>query len=82
MALLNRLKEYRARLGINQTELGKLAGVSRPTISLIDRGDSSPSGMLALKLAKICVVKVEDSFEYDEDESCRRRTSELIRNSC
>ena len=26
MALLNRLKEYRARLGINQTELGKLAG--------------------------------------------------------
>ena len=29
MALLNRLKEYRARLGINQTELGKLAGVSR-----------------------------------------------------
>ena len=36
MALLNRLKEYRARLGINQTELGKLAGVSRQTISLID----------------------------------------------
>lgn len=37
MALLNRLKEYRARLGINQTELGKLAGVSRQTISLIER---------------------------------------------
>ena len=36
MALLNRLKEYRARLGINQTELGKLAGVSRQTISLIE----------------------------------------------
>ena len=35
MALLNRLKEYRARLGINQTELGKLAGVSRQTISLM-----------------------------------------------
>lgn len=38
MALLNRLKEYRARLGLNQTELGKLAGVSRQTISLIERG--------------------------------------------
>ncbi len=60
MALLNRLKEYRARLGINQTELGKLAGVSRQTISLIERGDYSPSVTLALKLAMICQVKVED----------------------
>lgn len=69
MALLNRLKEYRARLAINQTELGKLAGVSRQTISLIERGDYSPSVTLALKLAKICQVKVEDIFEYEEDES-------------
>lgn len=38
MSLLNQLKEYRSRLGINQTELGKLAGVSRQTISLIERG--------------------------------------------
>ena len=69
MALLNSLKEYRAKLGINQNELGKLAGVSRQTISLIERGDYSPSVMLALKLAKICQVKVEDIFEYEEDES-------------
>ncbi len=69
MALLNRLKEYRARLGINQTELGKLAGVSRQTISLIERGDYSPSVTLALKLAMICQVKVEDIFEYEEERS-------------
>ena len=67
MSLLNQLKEYRSRLGINQTELGKLAGVSRQTISLIERGDYSPS--LALKLAKICGVQVEDIFQYEEDES-------------
>ena len=47
----------------------KLAGVSRQTISLIERGDYSPSVTLALKLAKICHVKVEDIFEYEEDES-------------
>ena len=35
MALENRFKEYRARLGINQADMGKLAGVSRQTISLI-----------------------------------------------
>ena len=67
MALLNHVKEYRSELGINQTELGKLAGVSRQTISLIERGDYSLSVTLALKLAKICGVKVEDLFEYEED---------------
>ena len=66
MALLNYLKDYRSRMGINQTELGKLAGVSRQTISLIERGDYSPSVTLALRLAKICQVTVEDLFEYKE----------------
>ena len=69
MPLLNRLKAYRSKLGINQTELGKLAGVSRQTISLIERGDYSPSVTLALKLAKICQVSVEDIFEYEEDDT-------------
>lgn len=68
LALNNRLKEYRSKLGINQTELGKLAGVSRQTISLIERGDYSPSVTLALKIAKICNVTVEDLFEYEENE--------------
>lgn len=68
MALENRLKEHRARLGINQSELGRLAGVSRQTISLIERGDYSPSVTLALKLAKIFGVPVEDIFVYEEDE--------------
>ena len=68
LPLLNHLKEYRSRLGMNQTELGKLAGVSRQTISLIERGDYSPSVTLALKIARICQVQVEDIFEYEEVE--------------
>lgn len=68
LPLLNYLKEYRSRMGINQTELGKRAGVSRQTISLIERGDYSPSVTLALKIAKICQVTVEDIFEYEEEE--------------
>ena len=62
MPLVNHLKEQRARLGINQAQMGKLAGVSRQTISLIERGDYSPSVTLALKLAQICQVQVEDIF--------------------
>ena len=66
--MVNHLKEQRARLGINQAQMGKLAGVSRQTISLIERGDYSPSVTLALKLAQICQVQVEDIFSYLEDE--------------
>lgn len=68
MPLENRLKEYRARLGINQSELGKRSGVSRQTISLIERGDYSPSVTLALKLAHIFNVAVEDIFSYTEEQ--------------
>ena len=51
MVLKNRLKAYRAELGLNQQEFGKRAGVSRQTISLIERGEYSPSVTLALKIA-------------------------------
>jgi len=63
--LKNRLKERRAALGVNQQELGRLAGVSRQTISLIERGDYSPSVTLALTLARICGVTVEDIFSLE-----------------
>ena len=72
MPLYNRLKEHRARLGVNQQEMGALAGVSRQTISQIERGGYSPSVTLALKLARICGVTVEDIFTYQEDE-CHER---------
>lgn len=68
MPLRNNLKEHRARLGVNQQTLGALAGVSRQTISQIERGDYSPSVTLALKLAKLCGVTVEDIFSYEENE--------------
>ena len=68
MALENRLKEYRARLGINQADMGKLAGVSRQTISLIERGDYNPSVTLALKIAKVLEATVEELFSYLEEQ--------------
>ena len=67
MPLRNNLKEHRARLGINQQQMGALAGVSRQTISQIERGDYSPSVTLAIKIARICGTAVEDIFIYTED---------------
>ena len=68
MPLKNRLKEYRARINVNQTEMGKLVGVSRQIISQIERGDYTPSVTLALKIAKVLNVSVEDIFSYEEDD--------------
>lgn len=68
MPLNNRLKEYRARLSVNQQEMGELVGASRQTISQIERGDYSPSVVLALKIAKACGVTVEDIFTFEEDQ--------------
>ena len=67
MPLQNNLKIQRAKLDINQHEMGKLVGVSRQTISLIERGDYSPSVTLALKIAKVLNAKVEDIFSYSEE---------------
>ena len=69
MPLYNHLKEYRAKINVNQQEMGKLVGVSRQTISQIERGDYSPSVTLALKIAKVFQVKVEDIFNYEEGEN-------------
>ena len=68
MPSYNRLKEYRAKIKVNQTEMGNLVGVSRQTISQIERGDYSPSVTLALKIAKVLNVSVEEIFSYEEDE--------------
>lgn len=71
MTLHNRLKECRAALRVNQQEMGRLCGVSRQTISLIERGDYSPSVTLALKIAKVCGVSVEEVFYLEEEEDER-----------
>ncbi|MTI49127.1 helix-turn-helix transcriptional regulator [Sporosalibacterium faouarense] len=68
MPLKNTLKIQRAKMGINQSDLGKLVGVSRQTISLIERGDYNPSITLVLKLCKVFNVSVEEVFCYQEDQ--------------
>lgn len=67
MKLINNLSFLRKEKGINQTDLGRLVGVSRQTISLIERGDYNPSVMVALSLSRVFDVSVEDIFTLEED---------------
>lgn len=63
-----RLRELRARDRLNQTELAKLAKVSRQTISLIEREDYIPSLLIAKRLAKIFDEPIEEIFIFEEEE--------------
>ncbi|MEG1637166.1 MAG: helix-turn-helix transcriptional regulator [Cellulosilyticaceae bacterium] len=67
MPLFNRVKIYREEQRISQTELGKLCGVSRQTVSSIERGDYHPSVVLALRIAQIFGKTVEDLFSWEEE---------------
>lgn len=68
MKLVNNLSFLRKEKGINQTDLGRMVGVSRQTISLIERGDYNPSVIVALSLSKVFDVSVEDIFTLEEDD--------------
>ena len=67
--LYNKVKQIREDFGISQTELGKLCGVSRQTISSIERGEYHPSVVLAIKISKIFNKTVEELFSYEEEEN-------------
>ena len=59
------LNEIREQRGFSAARLAKLAGVSRQTIYSIEAGDYVPNTTLALQLAKILEVCVEDLFRLE-----------------
>ena len=63
----NKLRYYRfMSKEMTQAELAEKAGVTRQTILAIEKGAFNPSVRLALKMAKIFGVAVEDLFTLDE----------------
>ena len=63
-----RLKEFRARHNLNQTELAKLAKVSRQTISLIEREELVPSLLIAVRISRILNEPINEIFIFSEEE--------------
>ena len=63
----NRIEEIRKEKGINQDELAKTLGVSRQTISSLERGRYNPSIILAYKIAKLFNLTIEDVFIFDDE---------------
>lgn len=63
--LTNNLKVLRAKHSLTQEELANKVGVSRKTINVIEGGDYAPSILLALEIADVFKVPVNEVFGYD-----------------
>jgi molybdate-binding protein/DNA-binding XRE family transcriptional regulator len=61
---LNRIRQTR---DLSAASLAKLAGITRQTIYAIEAGNYVPNTTVALQLAKILDVRVEDLFNLESD---------------
>lgn len=64
----SKIHVYRATKRMTQQELADLVGVSRQTIMQLERNRYNPSMMLAYSIAKVFDVKIEDLFDFREEE--------------
>ena len=59
----NQVYELRTKSNITQEALAEALGVTRQTIIAIEKGNYTPSVILALKISKFFKKSVEDIFQ-------------------
>ena len=59
----NQVYELRTKSNITQEALAEALGVTRQTIIAVEKGNYTPSVILALKVAKFFKKSVEDIFQ-------------------
>ena len=68
MAILKtRVHELRRARNLQQAELADRVGVRRETIGKLENGKYNPSLKLAMDIAQVFGVSVEDLFEFTGD---------------
>lgn len=63
----NNVKVERTKLGIKQKELAKQVGVTRQTISLIEKGEYNPSLKLCLLICYVLESRLDDLFWVEKE---------------
>ena len=74
----NNLAELRHKRGLSAAQLAKLTGSSRQTIYAMEAGSYVPNTALALKLARILEVTVEDLFALPADRAAAPLRTEPV----
>lgn len=67
--LTNTIKVHRARLDLTQAQLADRIGVTRKSVNAIERGHFVPSTVLALRLARVFGVPVEEIFQLPDPDA-------------
>lgn len=67
MTLHTKLKEYRAKYHMSQSDLAGLVEVRRETIGNLENGRYNPSLKLAMDIARIFETTVEELFQFTDD---------------
>lgn len=65
--LQTRIKELRAARSMDQAQLAELVGVRRETIGRLENGQYNPSLRLAMDIAKVFGLTVEQIFTFTEE---------------
>jgi DNA-binding XRE family transcriptional regulator len=65
----NRVEEIRSAQGISRQDLAQLVGVHYQTIGYIERGEYSPSLVLALQISRELSKPVQQLFWLDVEEN-------------
>ena len=63
----NKIKQLRKAAGLRQEDMAKMLDVSRQTIIAIENDKYNPTLELAMKIAKLLKMHVEDIFSLDYD---------------
>jgi len=59
----NKVLEFRTKRDLTQESVARMIGVTRQTVIAIEKGNYVPSVLLALKIARLFKVSVEDIFK-------------------
>jgi len=76
--VFNRILAARDERGLSRHDFAEAIGVHYQTIGYLERGEYSPSLVLALRIARVLEVPIEALFSLDpipETDSATRRTT-------
>ncbi|WP_088187130.1 helix-turn-helix transcriptional regulator [Desulfosporosinus sp. FKA] len=63
--LTTKIKKYRINRGMSQQDLANLVDVRRETIIRLEKGEYNPSLQLAMDIADVFQITIEELFSFE-----------------
>ena len=66
--MVNKVKVARVKAGLTQQQLAETVGITRQTVSLIEKGKYNPSLKLCLQICYAVNTKLDEIFWVEKEE--------------